>query len=75
MDKKTNCDPCEEQGNITEGKRWCPICDEKLCNGCASHHRSRHVPEITFIRYDPSQKTGKLNNLNVLGAGKPQGLK
>jgi RecJ-like exonuclease len=27
MDKNTNCDPCEEQGNITEGKSWCPNCD------------------------------------------------
>jgi hypothetical protein len=40
MDKDINCDPCQEQGNITEGIRWCPNCGEKLCNGCASHHRS-----------------------------------
>jgi len=40
MDKKTTCDPCEEHGNITEGTSWCPNCEEKLCNGCASHHRS-----------------------------------
>ena len=40
MDTNTNCDPCQKQGNITEGKSWCPNCDEKLCNGCASHHRS-----------------------------------
>ena len=40
MDTNTNCGPCEEQGNITEGKSWCPNCEEKLCNDCASHHRS-----------------------------------
>ena len=40
MDKHTNCDPCQEQGNITEGTSWCPNCEEKLCNDCASHHRS-----------------------------------
>ena len=40
MGKNTNCDPCEEQGNITEGKSWCPSCEEKLCNDCVSHHRS-----------------------------------
>ena len=39
MDKNTNCDPCEEQGNITEGTSWCPNYEEKLCNDCASHHR------------------------------------
>ena len=40
MVKNTNCDPCEEQGNITEGTSWCSNYEEKLCNGCASHHRS-----------------------------------
>jgi hypothetical protein len=46
MDKNTNCDPCQKQGNITEGKSWCPNCDEKLCNGCASHHRSSKATQF-----------------------------
>ena len=46
MDTNTNCDPCQKQGNITEGKSWCPNCDEKLCNGCASHHRSSKATQF-----------------------------
>ena len=55
MDKNTNCDPCEEQGNITEGTSWCPNCEEKLCNGCASHHRS-----------SKATKSHKLLDINLL---------
>ena len=46
MDTNTDCDPCQKQGNITEGKSWCPNCDEKLCNGCASHHRSSKATQF-----------------------------
>ena len=46
MDTNTNCDPCQKQENITEGKSWCPNCDEKLCNGCASHHRSAKATQF-----------------------------
>ena len=55
MDTNTNCDPCQEQGNITEGKSWCPNCEEKLCNGCASHHRS-----------SKATKSHKLLDINLL---------
>jgi hypothetical protein len=55
MDTNTKCDPCQEQGNITEGKSWCLNCEEKLCNGCASHHRS-----------SKATKSHKLLDINLL---------
>ena len=55
MDNNTNCDPCQEQGNITEGTSWCPNCEERLCNVCASHHRS-----------SKATKSHKLLDINLL---------
>jgi hypothetical protein len=34
----------------------------------------QHVSVITFIKYAQSQKIGKTNKLNKLGAMKPKGL-
>lgn len=54
MDKNTNCDPCEAQGNRTEGKSWCPNCEEKLCNGCAS--QEAQLP-VTRCQGDETNRT------------------
>ena len=49
MDTNTKCDPCQEQGNITKGTNWCPNCEETLCNGCVSHHRSSNATKSHIL--------------------------
>ena len=53
--KNTNCDPWQVKGNITEGKSWCPNCEQMFCSGCASQHRS-----------SKATKSHKLLDINLL---------
>ena len=36
--KRVSCDICQKRAISTPASKWCPHCEDGLCNKCLEHH-------------------------------------